>query len=331
MNDLLMRYYIMADGKPDKLITSLNCLEKIYYHALRDYQVDYKYVFCDDINLKFYENGKNIFISQNKLGLNDDLFEVSFCELKPLQALHFIETAIDKNFTLAVCTMFDMLPFYCWSQEEHKKGHSNTHFCLIVGYDDDHLYMAEDPAMLLPEKVEFLESNPTIMKVCRHLITKAFEKFCSIMTVKINENRLLYIDRLGDVLKCIPKFYHTTNVTGEYCGKSALERIYHHMNNYKDFYFFNLVCKDFFFLHLSASRRSILHWCLDERIALHTKARHISIALENSINIWTELYYLIAKHTVKPNPNTRHRFVTKLETLIQMEDKLINTIRGVCL
>jgi hypothetical protein len=59
MNRLERYYFINEDGSEDKIIFSIDCYEKILYHALRDYNIDYKLVFCDDINLKMIEN--NIF------------------------------------------------------------------------------------------------------------------------------------------------------------------------------------------------------------------------------------------------------------------------------
>jgi hypothetical protein len=70
MNRLERYYFINEDGSEDKIIFSIDCYEKILYHALRDYNIDYKLVFCDDINLKMIEN--NIFhFELNKLHLND--------------------------------------------------------------------------------------------------------------------------------------------------------------------------------------------------------------------------------------------------------------------
>lgn len=51
MHRLERRYFINEDGSEDRILSSIDCYEKILYHALRDYDLDYKLVFCDDINL----------------------------------------------------------------------------------------------------------------------------------------------------------------------------------------------------------------------------------------------------------------------------------------
>jgi len=45
MNRLERYYFINEDGSEDKIIFSIDCYEKILYHALRDYNIDYKLEF----------------------------------------------------------------------------------------------------------------------------------------------------------------------------------------------------------------------------------------------------------------------------------------------
>ena len=74
MNEYLIRSYYEYDNTFYKYGANISCWEQMKYQSIRNYNMDYFLVFCDDINIKFWTDGRNNFISTNDLGYKDKLF-----------------------------------------------------------------------------------------------------------------------------------------------------------------------------------------------------------------------------------------------------------------
>ena len=329
MDRLKRKYLLLEDGSPDELYHSIDCLEKIFYHALCDFEhVDKKYAFCDDINIRTHRSESGFGVDLNKLRLNDSLFIKTEFKPSPQDAFDIIEEFIDKGHIVAICTMFDRLKPYSWYQHPDKIDVSNTHFCLIVGYDEHNVYFVDDPSMLVQERLIKHQSNPTIGVIDKKSLIEAFSEYCMILTVQINQPELSHIDKFDAVLNSIKENYRNCSVknkngTHTITGRNALMAISMFARNPASFEF---AAKNFFPVYLFARKREIFKLCLLDKINDYSYAEDTISILEENIAAWKGLHLLFCKHDVSAYDNIRMRAKQQFECIIDSEDALMDSI-----
>jgi len=330
MNRLERRYYINEDGSEDNLVQSVDCIEKILYHALRDYEgIDYIYAFCDDINIchNQYSDESKFLITSSKLNLNRKLFNYKIKSVLPHHAIASVEKAIDNGVCIAVCTMFDMLPPYYWYQKPSKIGVSNTHWCLIVGYDKENLFFADSPDMLVAERMQTYPSNPTIGIISKSIMVEAFKKYCALLTVNINTKELPHIDNFDEVFKAVLLNYYTPSIVKDGVifnkGRSALVAMIQSAEHTK---FLDHVAGDYYIFYLQAKRREIFKSCMIDKQSRYTDIKSTLEALDASIKSWNALHYLFMRHYHQPYKNLRERMQKMIADMISLEDQVVNAL-----
>lgn len=70
---LLARNYYEYDNAFYTKKANISCWEQMLYQSLRDYDVDYFLIFCNDINVKLWKIGEKWNVYQNDLGYNEEL------------------------------------------------------------------------------------------------------------------------------------------------------------------------------------------------------------------------------------------------------------------
>lgn len=326
MNRFEKRYFINSDGTPDKLIISIDCYQKILYHALCDYSIDYKYAFCDDINLLIEQNDELRF-DINTLNLNASLFDVRKYTPNPSEALPLVEKLIDTGTIVAVCTMFDMLPPYAWYKQEDKIGKSNTHFFMIIGYDDKNYYFVDDPGMLVGERMIKYNNNPSVGVLDKSLLLSALQEYCLIITVDVIESMFSYLNFFDIVKNKIVENYYVSNSRireNNIIGRQALELLNKSVTISKSTV--SIISKDYYWIHLMHSRRSIFKWCLEGLVNEYENTSLVLEYLDEDITNWKMLYGVVSRHVYKPHPEIENTINNRVNNIINIEDKLIESI-----
>lgn len=328
INRLNRKYFQDESGEIDLVAHSINCYENILYHALKDYKVDYKLAFCNDINLRVGV-GKDIILTKNHIDVHDDLFIVNSHSPSSDLACTLIEKLVDSGKIVAVNTMFDMLPPYFWFGSQEKKGKSNTHLCTIVGYDSNNFFFTDNPSMLVKERMKTYPGNDTIGVIEKSIMEKAFQYYCQIYEISINVNALRSIDKFEETRVAILQnydmcsYYDTCNNSVTYIGKSALQKFIWALEN--DL-ILNELTKDFFFVYLMYSSRKIFKWCLEKKRNEYINSNVVLECLDTTIKEWEILYYIILRHVLSPRANIKDVLIKKITRIIFLEDILMGRL-----
>ncbi len=325
---LKLKYYKDENGNVDMIAHSINCYEKVLYHAMRGYGINYKMAFCDDINL-LLKSTKHIEICKNRSNIHDDLFVVEEYFPDPKKACAFIEESLKSGWTVAVNTMFDMLTPYYWYHDKSKEGISNTHLCTIIGFDRDNFYFVEDPYMTVKERLRVHPDNDTVGIIEKKVMEKAFRYYCYVLKIKIDEKKIPYIDRFEEIKKIIVKNYYTgLGEHGNYIGRKALNILSRSLENNK---FLDELKKDFFWIHLMHSSRSIFLWCLQEKQSIYMNCNLLKQYLIESIEEWKILYCVVAKSvysSANGGIDINKIIIKKANKIMEIEDKLIDAMEN---
>ena len=337
MNRLERKYLIDENGSDDFLFYAVDCYEKILYHAIKDYGVDHKFAFCDDINLCFTHdvNKGKVHFDLNESHVNDSLFLVNRYLPDHDSIEKILKEKVDSGKITAVRTMFDMLAPYVWYKNEDRAGISNTHFCLVVGYDDESYYFVDDRWMVNSDRWKPYSKNPTIGIIERHHFLEALNVFCEIMVVEINTELLNEVNKFDEVAKKIVESYYVKYAPKPeyeypwYVGREALEKIAELTYTKEKFQPIKRhLEKNLFFVHLLIKRREILKQCLQvvsDQYDSHKVTKLIN-AIDDSIKEWRVLQSISSKQSLKSYDNFELIIREHFEKLVQTEDSLIGCI-----
>ncbi len=328
MNRLEKNYFYNGNKPHNNLISSLDCLEKVLYHALSEHIPDCKYAFCNDINLNICQCHKLYNYYPNRLDLNTDLFKIeSYCP-EPEKSLTLLEQLIDSGTLVAINTMFDILPPYTWYMQEDKRGKSNTHFCTIIGYDENNYFFVDDPSMLVDERLIRYNNNPTIGLIKKNTLKTAFNEYCQIITVKVNKGCLPYINKFDVIKSQVIDNYNSKSCfyddTIVILGRNALEKL---TTDVYDDAILSTIVSNFYWVHLMYSRRILFKECIKDISDNNTNINLILMNLDKSISEWKAVYRIIATHVYKRQySNLPYILSKRIEKIINIEDSLIESL-----
>jgi hypothetical protein len=231
--------------------------------------------------------------------------------------------------------MFNLLTPYAWHWDNIDRSR-NTHYCFLVGYDDNDYYFVEDPTMIKKEYFVPLENNPTIGRISKEEMLKALRMFCEIMVVDVNQKKLYNINKFKEITKQIVKNYNHKSFSYDYgtvyIGREALCKIIEYIYTNKFESIKNYLENNYFFIHLLYSRRLIYKWCLEDVESEYNREYSIEIykSIQESVNTLQTLRNLIIKHNIKPF-KTFNQITNKwVKRLMKNEDILIESISKIC-
>ncbi len=317
-------YFSESKGNHEEIYFSVDCYDKILYHALHEYVGDCKVIFCNDINLGLI---KNPFLCYpNDLRLNEEIFSVKKYMPEFKDSFSLLENLIDTGVTVGVCTMFDRLPSYEWYGLEDKRGKSNTHFSLVIGYDKENYYFVDDPCMLKPD-AERLPSNSTVAILKKQHLQKAFEEYCQILTVGINTDKLENADKFFKIKDAIVENYYkekvweTDNVS---IGRKALLNL---LELLQDDQFFDMIVSNFYWTYLMARKRELFGRCLVEK-SWKENVNNVQRIINQSCKEWEMLHSRIRAFVCGSGTaiQTKEKMIKRIEEIIEVEDRMIEAI-----
>lgn len=335
MNRLTRKYFIMDDGRIDNINSSINCFESVLYNALRDYNCDYKFVFCGDINLKIAKKSNKFGYLLNNIALHKILFKVKRLNPNYSAIQSVLEEQIDTGKIVSVRTMFDELQEYCYSTMLEKKGFTNTHFCLVIGYDSENYYVVDHPTMFIKENLNTYKLNKTVALIHKDDFIKALNTFCDIAVIDINNQVLKSINKvtiLKDAIDISIKGYTDNgsfrNDNSVHVGRASILKMIELMHSDLAAETIKNLQNDYFFLYLLHSRRFLLNNCLKDLEDMFNKdiLDKAIKQLDRSIVCWKSFYYIVSKSTMKPDPQICNKVNKLLEKILFVEDELIKVL-----
>ena len=321
-NELLKRrYYRSINGKVDELALSINCYEKILYQSIIPYDIDHKFVFCDDTNLLCSRDGFSIW--RNSLNLNDKLFttnEIITSDVK--KAEKEIQNRIDTGFFIAIQTMIDLLPPYIWYKED-SIGEKSTHLTLIVGVNNENYFFTDVPQALNPKCLKLHPLNNSIFQIEKTVVHRAIEKYCRLITIDINECYLDHVYNLSTILYSYVQNYGL-NYEDAFIGRGVLMALIKNddMLEHAQVNFFN----DWYNVYLLMKRKEILLQCINDSMHGIEVDENTLVKLALSIERWRVLTNVIHKFLHKsvniPLASLREHLII----LLSIEDELVDAV-----
>lgn len=274
-------YHYLQNGKIDPITNLIDCWDQILYVILSNYDVDMLQYFYGDICPVYYE--LNNYIELRRMPEN---VERSF-DIKPIEAdstsgaIKLIKQYVSNNQAIAMETMYDMIPNYCWYQET-KSGTHNNHFSLIVGYDKEYFYIIDSPLVFDKQRDRLYESNKSIHMIKIKYLYKAlnvYRNLKSIRLVNIVKNEAIEMKLKRTV----------TNFKRELIGKNAIETFLEETNKEKklDYYEIHLIYARHIMLSMVIKKMERNAWCeVLEKLAICIKNWHalkILIGRQNNL------------------------------------------------
>ena len=323
----LQRIYFSEDkGEPD-LYFLVDCYEKVLYITLQEYMKDCGLVFCNDINLEVGID--TIGFYPKDLGLKDKIFEVTRYYPSKEDAMYQLEHFIDSGIIVAVCTMFDKLPSCAWYQQEDKVGISNTHFITVIGYDEEFFYFVDDPSML-NVNAKRLTGNSTVTVLEKKYFREAFEEYCEILTVKINEEKLGEDDDFIVIKdKIIQNYYNEKieEIEGKkvVSGRRALVEFIRLLDKEE---VLDAIVSNFYWIYLMAKRRVLLKMCLEKKHGMFEDVDKACFLLDVCNEEWMKLYFRVSAYFCGSGTREKIRKSMKerVYKIIAVEDSLIRAL-----
>lgn len=327
MNKYLLRPYFKNDKTGFyKNGINMRCLEQIRYQSIRDYDVDYHLVFCDDVNMIYSINESMIGVFPNDINLNQDLFEHHLVTTDAKQAKFKIKEMLDMGKIVLFQTATNYLKTYKWYNSEDDYM-ARKHKAILIGYDDQFYYYVDSPETRNMTYFNPHPQNEQVGRICKKEFLEAMRLKCKISYIKINENKLSSIAPIEDIIQEIIKNYQdqSLKVEGEmhtYIGRIALVKVIDALEQNKTtFELLNIP----FISELFISR----HKRLEENIIKYDQSfcqndvESVVIILNVIIRKWEVIKNLGIKLCFQQNDNTYVGIIKQLNILLKLEDDLI--------
>ncbi|MEF9958766.1 MAG: hypothetical protein RR776_02195 [Niameybacter sp.] len=338
MNNYLTKLYnIDAEGNYDEISIHINCWEQIIYNALKNYEIEYEFAFCDQINLYLNKIGTTFEMECISTNIHEDLYKVEVVEIE-VDIFETINTLLDSGEILGVATAFNLLPPYIYYDEESIEVH-NKHFMTMIGRDEEEYYFVESPLLIAKERNTTYFENPTINVIKKEVLQKAFKVSSSIRRVFINKKQLSEIDKLSDVIGMIIRDYKGEGMLLDsskdvYVGRKAFQEFIKILKENKLGYTESNFLQSHFPAHICYSRRMLLKKCLEKSKNEKHQISYIKCLglLDDSINKWSLLKRSILKNiyikdeTRKFGEDFRKNIIKIVEEILIIEDELISCL-----
>lgn len=316
MSIYLDRYYhVNSIGQEDFMCSSLNCWEQFLYFTLREKTDKYKFAFCDDINISFLVEEKNIGLYS--LRMYENLFSITKYDM-PSKPNEIINKILQENKIAVVKTYFNLLEPYCWYNGNIEETYIQ-HNLGIIGQDEDDYFFIDSPLVFRKNKIRLYDQEKNIYKINKEEFLKVCKKFCQIRKIDIIKDNLKEVNKLQKIIKIIIKNYYTDIETeAGYMGRKALillkEILQKKEEGQSDFF------TNHFEGHMFYSKHLILRWCMEENKIYYFECIAL---LERLISSIRKFVVLVAQNGDKTLFYYRQKVIELVDEWINLEDRLI--------
>lgn len=331
MNNYLKRQYYEDDLEGfyyNKI--NIDCWEQMIYQTLRNYRLDYKLFFCQDINPFFWETETEFDVYPNILTYNDHIYTWNLCTTDYSMASNCIEKIINDGNIVIFSTMFDRLKSYIWYHETGEYTRC-SHFSIIIGYDKDYFYYVDSPPMRNKLYFHAHPENNTVGLIPREELIDAFRLYCMVGFISVDTKRINSLASTNQILHGICQKYFQKNscelrnmegIKG-YVGELAFQKLILALrNNKKSIYFL----EDPFVSSLFGFRVKNLKYNLELHNKNSTLLQDILHQLDSLIHAWQKVHMFILKYSLTHNINIYQIIISELENVLQTQKQLINNI-----
>lgn len=325
MNEYLIRNYYEYDNAFYKYGANVSCWEQMKYQSIRNYNMDYFLVFCDDINIKFWTDGRSNFISTNDLGYNDKLFTYHCITEKAEEAEKSIKKILNLEKIVVFRTAMDYLHTSCWyhANEPYVRFKHNS---IIIGENEDFYFYVDSPPMRNKQYFVPYHNNPAVGCIPRAELLESFKYKCQIGYIDINEEYLNCIADVNQILNGIKFNFFTSANKDILVGRIAMQSIVKSLKNNNGV---ETLLADSFIFELISSRHKKLKInmeCYKELIKVENYAYCIKI-LNILIDKWTIIENLVIKYGIAHQENTILSIINLLEqNIIPLTEEFVNII-----
>lgn len=310
------RYHLDQFNDVDELCVSLDCWEQQLYFNLKEYNINCKLFFCNDINIRFFKESN--FVERNYIYPNNTIFCVREWEYSK-DTSEIIKQELDNDKILSICTSFNLLEPYIWYNNNLTNPHIN-HFMTLVGYDEKNYYFSESPLLINKNWKNKWEENKCIYEIRKDKLLQVCSLYSKICAIDVFEEKAHCLRDLHETIQNIISNYNNCNVN-IYLGKKALQEFQTVLTKGESVEFL----KDHFPCHLIASRHLILKWCLEED-CIYMKCSLIGSVLDcldKAIQLWSKLCKLILLNTYNPQDKFIDKVIEYLQKIMEIEDQFI--------
>ena len=327
---LLETFFNEKNSELDKLYMSLDCWEQIIYKSLQPYNLDYKYVFVSDIYPVYVESKEYWSLMLPEKDLKQSIYEEKSINYINGDYITTIESLLKQNEFVVFHTVFDLIPEY---DKKEIKVTGRIHHSIIVGFDDNHFYIMDNPNMFNKSKSTFYLDFNNICIINKTLLNNAFKKKCELKIIKIKTDSLHSLNNLDKVLNQILNTFHYKEMEkhGEYnmfYGKQALMKLIEALDTSSDKCLRNSFLNNHYNAHLLYLDRLILKWCLEDSelyrgsIYFQDVIKYLDISIEK----WQIVKMMIAKNNVKSSQSFFNKLKDKMQDILKIEEKFIENI-----
>lgn len=327
---LLEAFFSRQKDHVEALYMALDCWEQVIYKALQSYNLDYKYVFAKNIYPFYIEFKSNWSLLLPEKDLEQSIYEVKLIDFRRQGPCDTIENLINQNKSVVIHTAFDMIPSY---DKKEITVLGRTHYSTIVGYDDLNFYVMDNPFMFDKSKSSIHPDFNNISIIKKTVLDKAFKKKCELKTIEINLNSMASVNKLDCLMNQIVDTFNSVKIQKNddydlYYGRHALMKLIEALDTSGPECLDNSFLNNHHNAHLLYSCRLILKWCLEDDIRyqdntyFHDVLQYLNISLEK----WQVVKMMIAKNNVKSSPNFLKKLKNKMLDILEIEEKLIESI-----
>lgn len=322
--DIHKRFFLKEDNTEDVICFSLDCWEQYLYFSIKDYEIDSKIVFCNDINVYYDRDKKEI--NRNTIDFNKNLFSIKTC-VDNKNFVKIIEEIISRNNIAVLKTVFNLLEPYTWSNYIKHMLYT-THNMGIIGLDDIYYYFIDSPMVINKEWPSISKENPCIFKIERYKLERVCSIYCKVSEIKVNVSYIHKIAKLKDIIQqIVVNYYDVGESNNRLLGGSALNEIKKDLYSGVDINqlaFF----KDHFLCHLIYSRIFLLKICIEEDNTYRNKTNFCTIInlLNSLLGAWYIIKEMILKNSYVKINDFIHRIIKKMDEIHLLENKLVSNL-----
>jgi len=323
MNKYLKRQYYENDNTFYTHKASISCWEQMEYQSLRDFDIDYFLVFCDDINIKYKK--EECYVSTHDLNLNSEIFVYHCLTQNAKEAEKVIDEILQMGKIVIFRTASDFLRTSCWYHENEPYTHI-LHNAIIIGENNDFYFYVDSPPMRNKQYFISHPDNPVVGCIMRKELLESFSYACEIGYIEINEQKLGNIADIGTILKNIKKYFYYKSNDNVLVGKEALVNFMEYLGGG---YNAEEVLSDPFPFNLIAARHKKLDICIDKYVSFFSDYKYIKLKkyLRQLIENWNIFEVLAIKYGISEKIICERKMSNLLKTkIIPLTEELIDII-----
>lgn len=307
-------YHYNKEGGIDEVVNLIDCWDQILYVILVNRNIDIVDFFYGDINPEFYEHGGQFGLRRLEENVNKYFIINKIEQTENSTYINEIEKYLEKNISVSMVTMFDMLPNYDW-YNEGIVGKHNGHSNIVVGYDKNALYVIDSPLVFVEDRDRKWDRNKSIHLIDKKYVEKALNVYCDLKTIQYKENFIdeNFIDKLK---KMEYNYWNGSNI-----GRKAIEKYIEKIEEITQEVYTNL-----YEIHLVYARHQLLKLYLQKHFGEIKKWKNVIEAIQSCSEQWFALKMLIQRKGTISKEEFVDRIAVQLKRIMRYEDKFFDIV-----